>query len=64
MGVKCSICGRVSASGDHIDCVERRRIELEDENQKRMAAEKTSLEGAELGAELRALLGHMGRQRD
>ena len=62
--VKCSICGRISASGDHIDCAEMRRIEAEDENQKRMAAEKTSLEGAELGAELRALLGHMGRQKD
>lgn len=62
--MKCSICGRISASGDHIDCVERRRIESEDENQKKTAAEKTSLEGAELGAELRALLGHMSRQKD
>ena len=62
--MKCTICGRVSASGDHIDCVEKRRIELEDENRKRLAAEKTSLEGVELGSELRALLGHMNRRRD
>ena len=61
--VKCSICGRISANGDHTDCAERLRIELEDENQKRTAAERTSLDGAELGAELRALLNHMGSQR-
>lgn len=61
--MKCSICGRISANGDHADCAERLRIELEDENQKRTAAERTSLDGAELGAELRALLNHMGSQR-
>lgn len=61
--MKCSICGRISANGNHTDCAERLRIELEDENQKRTAAERTSLDGAELGAELRALLDHMGSQK-
>lgn len=61
--MKCSICGRISANGDHIDCAERLRIELEDENQKQSAAERTSLDGAELGTELRALLDHMSSQR-
>ena len=62
--MKCSICGRISANGDHNDCAEKLRIELENESQKKTALDNISLDGAELGVELRALLGHMRHQRD
>ena len=61
----CSICGRVSGSGgDHLDCVEKRRVELEDEKRKKDLPEKISTADAELGVEIRALLDHMSREKD
>lgn len=62
--MKCSVCGRVSANGDHADCAEMRRMGLEDENQKRTATEKIGMDGAGLGTELRVLLDRMGVRRD
>lgn len=61
----CSICGRVSGSGeDHLDCVEKRRIELEDEKRKRDLPEQISTADAKLGVEIRAILDHMSREKD
>lgn len=61
----CSICGRVSGSGrDHLDCVEKRRVELEDEKRKKDLPERISTADAELGVEIRAILDHMSRQKD
>ena len=63
----CSICHRISGTGqDHIDCVQRRRIELEDEEAKRMIPEKLGKAAADLeglGVEVRAILEHMAREK-
>lgn len=56
--MKCSVCGRVSASETHADCAERLRMEVEGHDRKAVA-ERISLDGAELGGEIRALLNHM-----
>ena len=38
----CNICHKISATDkDHIDCVQKRSIELEDENFKNNITEKT-----------------------
>jgi len=58
----CSICRKISGSGqDHLDCIERRRIELEDEELKRNIPEKLDLakDPGDLGKELKAILGHL-----
>lgn len=60
----CSICGRVSGNGgDHLDCTEKRRVEMEDEEFKRNLPEKIS-DAGELGVEIRAILDHMTREKD
>lgn len=61
--VLCSICHRISATGrDHIDCIEKARVDLEDEELKKRAVENLSLDNVKLGKELRVLLEHMGKQ--
>lgn len=50
----CTICGRVSAGGDHLDCAEKRRAGAEDDL--RRAAEAAELAGADLAPEIKALM--------
>lgn len=62
----CGICGRISATGqDHLDCVQRRRVELEDEDSRGRITER--LDAAEnsgdLGVEIRAILEHLSREK-
>ena len=63
MVLACSICGRISSSGDHLNCLEKRRISTEHERTAGLP-EKISLDNVELGAGLRALLNHMSRRND
>jgi len=63
----CSICHKISGTGqNHIDCVQKRNIELEDADFKDKIAEKLNLskDNQELGVEVRALLEHMNREKD
>ncbi|MGY5142030.1 MAG: hypothetical protein ACW9WZ_03185 [Nitrosopumilus sp.] len=63
----CNICHRISATGeDHIDCVQKRNIELNDENMKNSIQEKLNLSkmDKELGVEVRALLEHLSREKE
>ena len=40
----CNICNRISATDqDHLDCVQKRRVELEDEDLKKKIPEKIDL---------------------
>lgn len=63
----CAVCKKISATGqDHLDCVQKRRVELEDEGFKDGIAEK--LDAAEnsgdLGVEVRAILEHLSREKE
>jgi hypothetical protein len=63
----CSICKKVSATdGDHLHCVEKRRIELENLQLKDTIVEKLDLEKDpnSMGKEIKALLGHMNRKKE
>ena len=61
----CNICHKISATDkDHIDCVQKRSIELEDENFKNEITEKLKLSknNQDLGVEIKAILGHLTRE--
>ena len=63
----CSICHRLSGTGqDHLDCVQKRRIELEDDDKKNKLPEKLDLgkNPQDLGVEVKAILEHLARQKD
>ena len=61
----CNICHKISATDkDHIDCIQKRSIELEDENFKNEITEKLNLSknNQDLGVEIKAILGHLTRE--
>ena len=63
----CSICHKISASDDnHLDCKEKRRVELEDEELKRKLPEKLDMEknGSDLAPEVRAILEHITKEKE
>lgn len=63
----CSICHRISANGqDHLDCIQKRRIELEDEEQKQRLTEKLDIEKNrdDLNVEVRAILEHLTKEKE
>ena len=62
----CSICKKISATDDdHLDCKEKRRVELEDEELKQKLPEKLDLakNPDDLGVEVRAILDHLTREK-
>ena len=62
----CSICHRISGTDqDHLDCIQKRRIELEDEDQKQKLPEKLDMDKNpnELGVEVRAILEHLTKEK-
>lgn len=62
----CSICHRISGSDqDHLDCIQKRRIELEDEDQKQKLPEKLDIDKNpnELSVEVRAILEHLTKEK-
>ena len=61
----CNICHKISATDkDHTDCVQKRSIEIEDENFKNSITEKLNLSknNQDLGVEVKAILGHLTRK--
>ncbi|MFB5606614.1 MAG: hypothetical protein ACE5RI_07540 [Candidatus Nitrosomaritimum yanchengensis] len=63
----CSICHKISGSGqDHLDCIQKRRVELEDEDFKSKITEKLELSKnpQDLGVEVKAILEHLSREKD
>ena len=63
----CSVCNKISATDqDHLDCVQRRSIEMEDEDFKNSIPEKLNLSknNQELGVEVRAILEHMTKEKE
>ena len=63
----CSVCNKISATDqDHLDCIQRRSIEMEDEDFKNSIPEKLNLskDNQELGVEVRAILEHMTKEKE
>jgi len=63
----CNICHKISATDkDHTDCIQKRSIEMEDENFKNSIAEKLNLSknNQDLGIEVKAILEHLTRERN
>ena len=63
----CSICHRLSGTGqDHLDCIQKRRIELEDDDKKNKLPEKLDLakNPQDLGVEVKAILEHLAKEKD
>ncbi len=61
----CSICHRISATEyDHLDCIQKIRIEVEDENFKQSIPEKLELakDSQNLGVEVKAILEHLTKE--
>jgi hypothetical protein len=63
----CSVCHKISATGEnHLDCIQKRSIELEDTEFKNDIPEKLNLSknNQELGVEVRAILEHLTKEKD
>ena len=63
----CNICHKISATDqDHIDCVQKRRIECGDEDLKNKLPEKLNLMNSsqDLGVEVKAILEHLAKEKD
>jgi len=63
----CSICNKISGTGEnHLDCVQKRSIDLEDAEFKNNISEKLNLSknNQELGVEVRAILEHLTKEKD
>ena len=61
----CDICHRISGTDqDHLDCIQKIRIENEDENFKQSIPEKLDLAKDSLGlnVEVRAILEHLTKE--
>ncbi len=61
----CSICHKISASDDdHLDCQQKRKIELEDKNFKENIPEKLDLtkDVNDLSIEIKAFLEHIKKE--
>ncbi len=63
----CNICHKISATDqDHLDCLQKRSIELEDEDFKNHITEKLnlSINSQDLAVEMKAILEHLSKGKD
>jgi len=63
----CSICHKISASDqDHLDCIQKRSIEMEDVNFKNDIPEKLNLSQntQDLDVGVRAILEHLAKKKN
>ena len=63
----CNICHKITGSGqDHLDCVQKRSVELEDVDFKSKITENLQLSNnsQDLGVEIKAILEHLARDKD
>lgn len=63
----CNICHKISATNqDHLDCVQKRSVELGDADFKNGIPEKLNLSNntQELSVEVRAILEHLSKNKD
>ncbi len=63
----CNICHKISATDqDHLDCVQKRSIEMRDEDFKNNIPEKLNLSNnpQDLAVEMKAILEHLVKGKD
>ncbi len=63
----CNICHKISATDqDHLDCVQKRSVEIEDEDFKNSITEKLNLSNnpQDLAVEMKAILEHLAKDKD
>ncbi len=63
----CNICHKISATDqDHLDCVQKRSIEMQDEDFKNNIPEKLNLSNnpQDLAVEMKAILEHLVKGKD
>jgi hypothetical protein len=63
----CNICQKISATDkDHTDCIQKRSIEIEDQDFKNSIVEKLNFSkgNQDLGVEVKAILEHLTREKD
>ncbi len=63
----CNVCHKISATDqDHIDCIQKRSIEMENKDFKNNITENLNLSTntQELGVEVRAVLEHLTKKKD
>ena len=63
----CSICNKISGTNDdHLDCQEKRRIELEAEDLKQKLPEQLDMakNPNDLNLEIKAVLDHMTKEKE
>jgi hypothetical protein len=63
----CSICQKISGSGqDHLDCIQKRRVELEDGDFKSKITEQLELSknSQDLDVGVKAILEHLSKEKD
>lgn len=63
----CSICKKISGTNeDHLDCQQKRRIELESEDLKEKLPEQLDMakNANDLTSEIKAVLDHMTKEKE
>ena len=63
----CSICNKISGSDqDHLDCIQKRRVELEDVDFKSKITEQLELSNnsQDLDVGVKAILEHLSKKKD
>ena len=63
----CSVCHKISGTDeDHLDCQEKKRIELDDDNLKEKLPEKLDMSknANDLNVDIKAILDHMIREKE
>ncbi len=63
----CSICKKISGSDqDHLDCIQKRRVELEDGDFKSKISEQLELSknSQDLDVGVKAILEHLAKKKD
>jgi hypothetical protein len=62
----CSICNKISGTDDdHLDCLEKRRIELEAKDLKEKLPEQLDMakNASDLNSEIKAVLDHLTKEK-
>jgi hypothetical protein len=63
----CSVCNKISGSDkDHLDCIQKRRVELEDVDFKSKITEQLELSknSQDLDVGVKAILEHLTKKKD